>query len=223
VAEKSREQSEAQAVADAARAQSVLAEERVYTTREVEAAERRKAIELIAAAEAGEREALRLRLAVQAEKDAASGRGEAIKVQAQAEAEAEQTRILAARVRAEAEAEAARLMNESHNMLTADARAALFRHKLLDKIEGIVRESVRPMERIEGIKILNVNGLAGMPGAAAEAGAGLPEQVVNSALRFRVQAPLVDGLLKEIGIQGGGGPEEATRALLAQATGGAAG
>jgi uncharacterized membrane protein YqiK len=221
VAERSRAQSEAQAAADVARAQSVLAEERVYTTRELEAAERRKAIELIAAAEAGEKEALRLRLAVEAEKQAAGGRGEAIKLQAQAEAEAEQTRMLVARLRAEVEAEAARLMNESHNMLSADARASLFRQKLLDKVEGIVRESVRPLERIEGIKILNVNGLGGTPGIAADAGAGLPEQVVNSALRFRVQAPLIDGLLKEIGIHGGG-TEDAARALLAQAAGGAA-
>lgn len=221
VAEQSKAQSEAQAAADAARAQSVVAEEGVFTAREVGAAERKKAVELIQAAQAGEKEALRLRLAVEAERLAAGARGEAIKLQAEAETSAEQTRMVALRVRAEVEAEAARLMNESHNMLTPEARLSLFRQKLLDKVEGIVRESVRPLERIEGIRIVNVSGLAGAASAPAEVGAGLPEQVVNSALRFRAQAPLIDGLLKEVGLDGVG-VEQATQALLAQASHGKA-
>lgn len=223
VAEQSRAQSEAQAAADTARAQAVIAEERVFTAREVEGAERKKAIDLIAAAQAGEKEALRLRLAVEAERHAAADRGEAIKTQARAEADAEQIRIGAGRLRAELEAEAARLMNESHNMLTDEARVSLFRQKLLDKMEAIIRESVRPMERIEGIKILNVNGLGGsaQPGAA-DAAAGLPEQVVNSALRYRAQAPLIDTLLREIGIDGAGGVEQVTRSLLVPPAEGAA-
>ena len=34
-------------------------------------------------------------------------------------------------------------------------------------------------------------------------GVNLSDSVVNSALRFRAQAPLVDQLLREIGIEGG--------------------
>lgn len=219
VAEQSKAQSEAQAASDTARALAVVAEEKVYTAREVENAERKKAIDLIAAAQAGEKEALRLRLAVQAEKSAAIDRGEAIKTQATAEADAEQIRIVAARVRAGLEAEAARLMNESHNMLSPDARVSLFRQKLLDKMEAIIRESVRPMERIEGIKILSVTGLGGAQGSCGEeAATSLPEQVVNSALRHRAQAPLIDSLLREIGI-GNGGIEQVTQSLLAPSSG----
>jgi uncharacterized membrane protein YqiK len=213
VAEQSRAQSEAQAAADQARALAVVAEERVFTAREVEGAERKKAIDLIAAAQAGEKEALRLRLAVEAERRAAADRGEAIKAQALAEADAEQIRVGADRLRAELEAEAARLMNESHNMLSAEARASLFRQKLLDRMEAIIRESVRPMERIESIKILNVSGLGGGAGGAGEAAGGLPEQVVNSALRYRAQAPLIDTLLREVGIEPGG-VEHVTRSLV---------
>jgi uncharacterized membrane protein YqiK len=214
VAEQSKAQSEAQAASDAARALAVVAEEKVYTAREVENAERKKAIDLIAAAQAGEKEALRLRLAVQAEKSAAVDRGEAIKTQATAEADAEQIRIVAARVRAGLEAEAARLMNESHNMLSPEARVSLFRQKLLDKMEGIIRESVRPMERIEGIKILSVNGLGSQAvNADGDVQGGMPEQLVNSALRFRAQAPLIDSLLKEMGIEVGG-VQGAAHALL---------
>jgi hypothetical protein len=62
------------------------------------------------------------------------------------------------------------------------------------------------MERIEGIKILQVDGLGGSGGGHANGeatGGGIADSVVNSALRFRAQAPLVDQLLREIGIEGG--------------------
>jgi hypothetical protein len=65
---------------------------------------------------------------------------------------------------------------------------------------------VRPMERIEGIKILHVDGLGGSSGGPSNgdgSGGGFADGVVNSALRFRAQAPLVDQLLREIGIEGG--------------------
>jgi uncharacterized membrane protein YqiK len=221
VAEQSRAQSEAQAAADTARALAVTAEESVFTARETASAERKKAIELIAASQAGEKEALRLKLAVGAEKLAAADRGDAIRLQAQAEADADKIRSQATKLRSEVESEAARLMNESHNVLTPDSRNSLFRQKLLDKMEGIIRESVRPMEHIEGIKILSVNGLGGRYSdngtAGAEHGDGspasLPEQMVSSALRFRAQAPLVDSLLKEIGIDASG-VEQVTRSLM---------
>jgi len=217
VAEQSKAQSEAQAAADAARALAVAAEESVFTAREMAMAERKKAVELIAASQAGEKEALRLQLAVNAERDAATGRGEAIRAQAQAEADADRIRTDAFELRSEVEAEAARRMNESHNTLSPESRNSLFRQKLLDKMEGIIRESVRPMEKIDGIKIISVNGLGGNHsggGANGDAAPGtLPEQMVSSALRFRAQAPLVDNLLKEIGIDPSG-IEQATQSLM---------
>ena len=204
LAEQSRTQSEAHAAADGARAVAVAAEEKVTTARQIEVAQRQKAIELIAAAQAGEKDALRLTLAVNAEKEAAEGRGVAIRLQAEAEAGAERIRTETAKVRAEVEAGAQRQMNEAHNVLTPEARISGYRQKLLDKVEGIVRESVRPLERIESIKILNVNGLGGQGGGTTEPNAALSDQVVNSALRFRAQAPLIDNLLHEIGMDASG-------------------
>jgi uncharacterized membrane protein YqiK len=201
VARESKAQSEAQAAADEARAAAVSAEEKVFTAREIEMAERRKQIELIAAAQAAEREALRLTLAAQAEKEASADRGAAIRAQAEADADAERIKAMAARVRAEIEAEATRLMNEAQNVLTPEARASALRLKLVEKAEAIIRESVRPMERIEGIKILQVDGLGGGHHANGDAsGGGIADSVVNSALRFRAQAPIVDQLLREIGL-----------------------
>lgn len=205
IARESKAQSEAQAEAERARADAVAAEEKVFTAREVEMAERKKAIELIAAAQAAERDALRLTSAAQAEKDASADRGAALRAQAEADADAEKIKAMALRVRAEIEAEAQRLMNEAHNMLSPEARMSALRMKLVEKAEAIIRESVRPMERIEGIKILHVDGLGGSGGAnGVDAGGGnFADGVVNSALRFRAQAPLVDQLLREIGIEGG--------------------
>lgn len=205
VARESKAQSEAQAEAEAARAQAVTAEEKVFTAREVESAERKKTIELIAAALIAEREALRLTSAAQAEHDASAHRGAALRAQAEADADAEKIRADATRVRAEIEAEAARWMNEAHNMLTPEARMSALRMRLVEKAEGIIRESVRPMERIEGIKILQVDGFGGSSDGArnAEGGGNFADGLVNSALRFRAQAPLVDQLLREIGIEGG--------------------
>ena len=205
VARESKAQSEAQAAAEQARAVAVQAEEMVFTTREREVAERRKVIELIKAAEAAEREALRLTSAAEAEKLASADRGEAVRLQAQADAEAEKIRAMAIKVRSEVEAEGLRLMNEAQNVLSPEARASALRLRVVDKAEGIIRESVKPMERIEGIKILQVDGLMGGGGVGpiATQPGNFADGVVNSALRFRAQAPIVDQLLKEIGIQGG--------------------
>jgi uncharacterized membrane protein YqiK len=205
IARESKAQSEAQTEAEQARAQAVSAEEKVFTAREVEMAERKKAIDLIAARQAAEHEALRLTSAAQAEKDASADRGAAIRAQAEADADADKIKSMAMRVRAEIEAEALRMMNEAHNMLSPEARMSALRMKLVEKAEAIIRESVRPMERIEGIKILHVDGLGGSGGGAGDVANGgtFADGVVNSALRFRAQAPLVDQLLREIGIEGG--------------------
>ncbi|MBS7806033.1 flotillin domain-containing protein [Variovorax sp. PCZ-1] len=205
LAKESKNLSEAQAAADTARATAVQAEEKVFTARDVEMAQRKKAVELIAAAQAAEREALRLTSAAKAEKDASADRGVAVRAQAQADADAETIKAAAQRVSSEAEADGLRMINEAHNVLSPEARASALRMRLVDKAEGIIRESVKPMERIEGIKIMHVNGLGG-GGSGGEGGmqsGGFADDVTNSALRFRAQAPIVDQLLKEIGLEGG--------------------
>jgi len=79
VAKESKAQSEAQTQAELARAQAVAAEEKVFTAREIEVAERKKAIDLIQAAQTAQTEALRITSAAQAEKQASTDRGMAIR------------------------------------------------------------------------------------------------------------------------------------------------
>jgi uncharacterized membrane protein YqiK len=206
VAEKSRAQSEAQAEADLARAQAVAAEEKVFTARDLEIARRKKEIELIGAAQEVEREAIRLQRLAEAEKGAAADRATARRLSAEGEAEAEKIRALASKIRYEIDAAGTKQMNEAQNILTPEARQSAFRMRLVDKADSIIRESVKPMEKIENIRILQVDGLGGGGGgngSGGEGGAGIADGVVNSALRYRAQAPIVDALLREIGISGG--------------------
>lgn len=121
---------------------------------------------------------------------------------AQKDADAAKVAAEAERVTMAVAAEAERLRNEAENLLTADARAGRLRAKMLDRLEGIVRESVRPLENIDGIKILHVDGLNG------GGGGGHPrtptDEVIESALRYRAQAPLIDEMMKEVGIENAG-------------------
>jgi hypothetical protein len=58
------------------------------------------------------------------------------------------------------------------------------------------------MEKIETIKILQVDGLTGGGPRRRRREGRVTENLVNQALRYRAQAPLIDALLKEIGISG---------------------
>jgi uncharacterized membrane protein YqiK len=198
IAEKSAERSAAVALAETARGKAVAAEEQTMTVREREIAERRKTIDLIGAARDSEREALRLTSHAEAEKTAASSFAEAARIAAEGEAEAEKIKAVAAAARYQVDADGATRLNEAENVLSESARQSRFRGKLLERIEGIVRESVRPMEKIDGIKILHVDGM----GQGASGKRNVTDEVIDSALRYRVQAPMIDSLMKEIGIDG---------------------
>lgn len=211
VAEKSKEQSVAKAEADEARAKAVEAEEKVVTARETEIADRQKQIELIEAAKEAEREAIKIKVEADAQKQAASDDAEAIRETAQGEADAEKLRAEAAEIRYRVDAEGKRAINEAANLLSDEQIGMQVKLELIQNLENIIRESAKPMENIDGIKIVQLDGLNGFGGANGggssvgdvyPANANLADQVMNSALKYRAQAPLLDSLLKEVGITG---------------------
>jgi len=102
----------------------------------------------------------------------------------------------AEKLRAAVMAEAERLRNEAENLLTEDARAGRLRARLIDKLEAVIAETVKPIGKIDGIKMVH------MGGADAGDGGTPTDEVINSALRYRVQAPMIDELMKEIGVEG---------------------
>ncbi len=208
VQNKSREESQARAEADQARAEAVAAEERVATARETEVAEREKRIELIDAAREAERAAISVKVQAEAEKLAAADRAEAMRAVAEGEAEAEKLRAEAARVRFEVEAAGQRAINEAANLLSSDQVSLQTKLALLKVMPDLVREAAKPMEAIDSIRIVQVDGISG-GGAMANVGDGagpgdgnLANSAVAAALRYRAQAPVIDGLMKELGFDG---------------------
>ena len=105
------------------------------------------------------------------------------------------------------EAEGKRAINEASNLLSVEQIAMQVRIALIEHLPDIIRESVKPVENIDGIKIYHIDGLGkngGGTGVEGDGGTGsLAEQVVNSALRYRSQAPLIDMLMAEIGLTSG--------------------
>ena len=210
VQNKSREESQAKAEADAARAKAVAAEEQVATSRESEIAERDKKIELIEAAKQAEREAISVKVEAEAEKDAAQNRAEALRREAEGEAEAEKLRADAARVRFEVEAAGQQAINEAANILSMDQISLQTKLALLKVLPEVIRESAKPVEAIDSIKIVQVDGLTqqsgggnGSGGAGGGGGTGnLANDAVSAALAYRAQAPVLDGLMKELGLDG---------------------
>ena len=220
IAEKSRAESEAKALADQARAQAVKAEEEVTTVRETQRAERLKAVELVAAKQVAETDAIAITVAAEAAKQAAADDAEAVRIAAQADAEkirlkakgeADAKMLLAAaqEKQYQVDAEGTRAVNEANNVLSTEQVEMQIRLALLKYLPEIIRESVKPMENIDDIKILQVNGLNGFAGGSVSGETventqtSLSDQVVNSALRYRSQAPLIDSLMNELGLQGG--------------------
>lgn len=197
IATKSREQSEADAAANLARAEAVKAEETVNTARQVAVAEREKAIQLIEASKDAEQNAIAVKVAASAEKEAAIDRAEALTIEARAKQAA-----------ALAEAEGRRAINDALNTLSAAQIDLQLRMQLLQQLPAILEQAVRPMEKIESIRIVQVNGMPGQgggdAGTGAAAGATFPEQVMNSALQYQVAKPIVDAVMRDAGLSNQG-------------------
>ena len=201
VAESSEAETAARAKADEKRAAAISAEEAIFTARERAQADRKKEVELIMTALEVEKDQLRQKTRIATEEAVAAGRAEIARIDADAFALAEETRSKAYRIRHQVESEGVRLMAEANNIASPEARASALRLRLVEKLDAIIRESVKPLEKIEGIKVVHLDGLTVPAGGGSPEGeGGLTDRLVSSALRYRVQAPIVDHLLSEIGI-----------------------
>jgi uncharacterized membrane protein YqiK len=201
VAESSEAETAARARADEMRAAAVSAEEAIFTAREKAQADRKKQVELVLTALEAEKDHLRQKTRVATEKAVAAERAEIERIDADAFAQAEETRSTAYRIRHQVESEGVRLMAEANNIASPEARTSALRLRLVEKLDAIIRESVKPLEKIKGIKVVHLDGLT-LPagGGSSDSDGGLTDRLVSSALRYRAQAPLVDHLLSEIGI-----------------------
>ncbi|MNR71326.1 Inner membrane protein YqiK [compost metagenome] len=232
VAEKSKDEARATAEANEARAKAVAAEEAVVTARETEVANRDKAVAVIAAHKRAQEESIGIVVAAEAEKDAATNRAEARRIDAAGERDALVAKAEGVRAEGEAHADALAKRNAAQNTLSEEMVAQQVKLALIENLPAIIAKAVAPMERIESIRIAAVDGLNGAgkggaagSGAGAGAGAGnggLVDQVFSGALGYQFQKPVMDNLLREVGLGEGASLNNLVGSSLAVAGMGAA-
>ncbi len=181
---------------DKLKADAAKTSEEVTTARERAQAERNREIAIISTEKEAERQ----------------------RIIANASADAEVVASEAAAIRYQVEATGKNELNKAANTLSNDQIDMQVKMQIVRQLPDIVKESVKPLENIEGIKIIQLDGLNAAAGTGQSSGSGdapslpqgggnggggsLSDQIVDSALRYKAQAPLVDSLLREIGIDG---------------------
>jgi uncharacterized membrane protein YqiK len=203
IAQKSEEQSQAEARANAARAEAVKAAQAVITAEQVAAASREKEVALVLAAQEAEQRAIGVKVEAEAEREAAESTAEAIRTLARANRE-----------NYEVEAAGKQAINAAINTLSNAQLELQAKLALIQALPKIIEEAVKPIEKIDSIRIMQVDGLNGSGGGANGAavhdgGAGAPsgnlaEQAVGAALRYRAYAPVLDKLLQDVGLSSNG-------------------
>jgi uncharacterized membrane protein YqiK len=202
VAVKSEEESAARAKAAEAEKLKVEKEEAVITARMVADANRRKEIEVIDAKKEAEREAVGITVEAQAKKAAAEDTAEAILTEARANADAKKLAAEADEKVFAVEAAGKKAMYEAENSLKIEQIELQKSLAILKALPEIVANAVKPLENIEGIKILQgygSNGVGGEGSTISNQG-GIAEQVTSAALNYRANAPVVDAMLRELGL-----------------------
>jgi len=188
---------QARSEVERARAELVKAEESVISARDLERAERHRRVEVTGARAEAEKSAVAAVTAAQAAKDAAVFQAEADRIATEAQVAAKKLHAAADEVRYAIDAAGKRAVYDAENAQSPEVIALRVKLSVIERLEAIIRESGKPLERIEGIKIVQLSG------TETTAGGSLSDQVVSSALRYRTQAPLVDALLNDLGLPGG--------------------
>lgn len=177
--------SEAWMATDKMKAEAARLTEEIATAREKAEAERKKLIEVISA----QREAQRQTII------------------AEANAEVERLAAKAAEIRYQVEAIGKRTLNEAANILGQSQIDMQVKMEIVRQLPNIIKESVKPIENIDGIKIMHIDGFGAVSSSSSGSNGngssgGLADQIVDSALRYRAQVPLIDSLLREVDLRG---------------------
>jgi uncharacterized membrane protein YqiK len=106
------------------------------------------------------------------------------------------------------EAVGLKAINEAKNLLGEGIMSFEVRKELVSKLEGILGAALKPTEKIESIRMLHINGMPGFHGGASQGAAGggssgeagLPNQLVQALLQYRLQVPMVEKMLAELNL-----------------------
>jgi flotillin len=187
------EEAKSQAQAELARTEVVLAEEHVQTERDRAVADRSHEIALKRVNEHGAVEQAK------AESDA-----DVLLRRIRAESEGVRTKAEAERLRLLAQSEGERAVIDAENSRSE----ALIRMKLeqyrLDRLPEIVSQMMKPAEKIDSIRIHQINGFSGAPGSAPANGDAVQKtpinQVMDSILGMALQLPALRSIGDSIGL-----------------------
>ena len=234
IAKKVEEEAAAKTLANEKKALEAASFEKIKTSSETEQAERAKKLALIEAQKEAEQLSIEKTVAAKAEKEAeenlaeaakikAMGASEALKIKATAEAEAIKITAEANRLNYEVEAKGKTEINNAENIVSAEILENRFKLALIEFMPQIIAQVVKPAEKIDSIKIVQMAGLGGANqggtgsnanGGVSNAGASLSDQIVNASLNYKVNAPIIDDLMKQVGIDLNGGIQNITSPLL---------
>lgn len=234
IAKKVEEEAAAKTLANEKKALEAASFEKIKTSSETEQAERAKKLALIEAQKEAEQLSIEKTVAAKAEKEAeenlaeaakikAMGASEALKIKATAEAEAIKITAEANRLNYEVEAKGKTEINNAENIVSAEILENRFKLALIEFMPQIIAQVVKPAEKINSIKIVQMAGLGGAnqsgvgsnaSSGVSNAGASLSDQIVNASLNYKVNAPIIDDLMKQVGIDLNGGIQNIASPLL---------
>nr|WP_314240811.1 flotillin domain-containing protein [uncultured Campylobacter sp.] len=234
IAKKVEEEAVAKTLANEKKALEAASLEKIKTASEIEQAERIKKLALIEAQQDAEQLSIEKTVAAKAEKEAeenlaeaakikAMGASEALKIKAIAEAEAIKITAEANRLNYEVEAKGKTEINNAENIVSAEILENRFKLALIEFMPQIIAQVVKPAEKINSIKIVQMAGLGGAnqsgvgsnaSSGVSNAGASLSDQIVNASLNYKVNAPIIDDLMKQVGIDLNGGIQNIASPLL---------
>jgi uncharacterized membrane protein YqiK len=205
---KAKESAEADAKRAAAQALKAKAEQEVTTVAQVAEAEREKQVAIVAAQKAAEQERIRAEVEAYKRKVEAEMSAQAVKIRAQAEAEAAEKQAQSITRLAEANREAglkeAEVQRERLAAAYSKSRELILQEtalRLLEVAPAVVRELVKPAERIGEIKVLQLGGTAtGAANGQAQQPllGGALGPMMQTILQTSVMMPAIRELLKSV-------------------------
>jgi uncharacterized protein (TIGR02246 family) len=175
----------------------------VITAAAVAEAQRKKEVELVEAQREAQKQAIAITVAAEAERDAAQNHALAV------------TTSAAANLRNyEADAEGQKRLNEARNTLAPALIDFDLAKERLRTIPQALAETVRPLEKIGDVKIIDLGGglssrATGGNGIATGPAGGPMDGLLGSLLAYRANAPVIDRLLAEAGFDSASNPLQA--------------
>ena len=150
---------------------------------------------------------------------------EATLISSRAKAEATKIEAEADAARYQVEADGQEAINAARNVLDDRLIALELKKALIEVMPEVLEAAMKPVEKIKDIRIIdmgqgaitglnapgnggNGKGLPGVPGVPG--GGTLPDNIVQALMAYRMQAPLVDELLSELGFE----PKEGLGGML---------